>query len=52
MRLILANIIYNFDLELEADSQEWIGRQRAFNVWDRGPLNVRLRCRPEESLSS
>jgi len=52
MRLILANIIYSFDLELEADSQGWMGRQRAFNVWDRGPLNVRLQSRQEESLSS
>ncbi|EOA81121.1 uncharacterized protein SETTUDRAFT_24624 [Exserohilum turcica Et28A] len=39
MRLILANIIYNFDLDLEDDSQGWIERQKTFNVWDRGPLN-------------
>lgn len=43
MRLILANIIYNFDLDLEDDSQGWIERQKTFNVWDRGPLNVRIR---------
>ena len=42
MRLILAHIIYAFDMELADDSKRWIERQRAFNVWDRGPLNVRL----------
>lgn len=42
MRLILANIIYNFDIELEEDSKGWIESQRAFNVWDRGSLNVKL----------
>ena len=42
MRLILAHIIYAFDMELVDGSKGWIERQRAFNVWDRGPLNVRL----------
>jgi hypothetical protein len=42
MRLVLAHIIYSFDMELEEDGNGWIERQRAFNVWDRGPLNVRL----------
>ncbi|ORY02749.1 putative cytochrome P450 [Clohesyomyces aquaticus] len=45
MRLILAHIIYKFDMELEQDGHGWIDRQRAFNVWDRGPLNVRLYAR-------
>ena len=42
MRLILAHIVYTFDMELADGSKGWIERQRAFNVWDRGPLNVRL----------
>lgn len=42
MRLILAKIIYNFDMKLADDSKRWIERQRAFNVWDRIPLNAYL----------
>ena len=42
MRLILANVLYHFDMELDPDSENWIQRQRNFNVWDRIPLNVHL----------
>jgi hypothetical protein len=42
MRLTLAQIIYRFDMELRADSRGWAESQKAFNVWDRGPLNVNL----------
>ncbi|KAI5865328.1 putative cytochrome P450 [Durotheca rogersii] len=42
MRLVLASIIYAFDLKLADDSQRWIERQKNFNVWDRVPLNVHL----------
>lgn len=41
MRLILARIIFHFDLKL-ADSTRWIERQREFGLWDRIPLNVYL----------
>ncbi|KAK6193011.1 hypothetical protein LQW54_012895 [Pestalotiopsis sp. IQ-011] len=42
MRLILARIIYDFDLKLADDGQDWIKRQKAFPLWDRPPLNVYL----------
>jgi cytochrome P450 len=42
MRLILASIIYMFDMKLAPDSERWIERQKNFNVWDRIPLNVYL----------
>ncbi|KAH9908004.1 putative cytochrome P450 [Xylariomycetidae sp. FL2044] len=42
MRLILARIIYDFDLKLDDDSQNWIDRQKSFFLWDRIPLNVYL----------
>ncbi|KAJ5113440.1 hypothetical protein N7456_001974 [Penicillium angulare] len=42
MRLVLAHMIYNFDMELDEYSSGWIKRQRAFNVWDRGPLDVKI----------
>ncbi|QKX59153.1 uncharacterized protein TRUGW13939_06285 [Talaromyces rugulosus] len=42
MRLILAKILYNFDMKLADDSHSWIERQKNYNVWDRIPLNVSL----------
>jgi len=40
MRLILANMIYNFDLSLSEESKGWIEGQRAYPLWGRGPLHV------------
>jgi hypothetical protein len=40
MRLIMARILYNFDLE-KADDLHWED-QTMFIVWQKGPLNVRL----------
>ncbi|RYP67847.1 hypothetical protein DL771_007024 [Monosporascus sp. 5C6A] len=42
MRLILARIVYDFDMKLADDSKDWIKRQKAFSLWDRIPLNVYL----------
>ncbi|KAI1418230.1 putative cytochrome P450 [Hypoxylon sp. FL1857] len=42
MRLILARIIYDFDLKLAEESDKWIERQRSFALWDRIPLYVYL----------
>lgn len=35
MRLILARIIFEFDMKLSEDSQRWIERQDTFVLWDR-----------------
>ncbi|RYP60732.1 hypothetical protein DL769_007993 [Monosporascus sp. CRB-8-3] len=42
MRLILAKIVWNFDMVLEDDSKDWLKRQPVYILWDRPPLNVRL----------
>ena len=43
MRLILAKVVYNFDLELdEAHTGDW-AHQKAFILWDKKPLWVRLK---------
>ncbi|ORY67805.1 putative cytochrome P450 [Pseudomassariella vexata] len=42
MRLILARIIYHFDMTLAEDSERWIERQKSYALWDRIPLNVHL----------
>ncbi|KAF9890223.1 hypothetical protein FE257_006135 [Aspergillus nanangensis] len=41
MRLILARIIFNFDLKIADDTHEWI-QQRNFLMWQKGPLRVHL----------
>ena len=40
MRLVLANMVYNFDLELATESKGWAEKQRAYLLWERGPLKV------------
>ncbi|KAE8337772.1 hypothetical protein BDV24DRAFT_154053 [Aspergillus arachidicola] len=41
VRLILALLVFNFDLKLSDDSQDWI-RQKNVIMWQRGPLKVHL----------
>jgi len=44
MRLILAKVIFNFELELDiARSSRWIEEQKIFGLWEKGPLWVKLR---------
>lgn len=40
MRLILAKIVFNFDMHLDNGSKDWIGRQKAYFLWDKPSLNV------------
>lgn len=42
MRLILAAVLWNFDLKLADDSKNWIGDQKIYGLWEKGPLNVHL----------
>lgn len=39
LRLITCKLFYNFDLELQPDSENWI-EQLTFGLWEKGPLNV------------
>lgn len=41
MRLILARVLWNFDIELMSDSETW-NEQKILSFWDKGPLNVKL----------
>ncbi|KAH8894503.1 isotrichodermin C-15 hydroxylase [Thozetella sp. PMI_491] len=45
MRLILARMIYTFDMSLAPGSEDWIKRQVAFSIWIKIPLPVYLRSR-------
>jgi hypothetical protein len=41
MKLILARVIYDFDLEAVNPDAKW-DDQRVFTLWEKGPLMVRL----------
>ncbi|OQE46305.1 hypothetical protein PENCOP_c001G00493 [Penicillium coprophilum] len=41
MRLILALIIFNFDIEIADEARNWIN-QRNYLMWEKGPLKVHL----------
>ncbi|KAK8076680.1 hypothetical protein PG994_003952 [Apiospora phragmitis] len=42
MRLILAKIVYNFDMRIADESRGWLTGQKAFALWDKPPLQVYL----------
>lgn len=42
MRLILARILWNFDLELSGASRGWLDEQKVYTLWDKGVLDVYL----------
>ncbi|KFY12419.1 hypothetical protein V492_03889 [Pseudogymnoascus sp. VKM F-4246] len=41
MRLILARVLWNFDLELAPESENWAD-QEIFSLWEKGQLHVKL----------
>lgn len=46
MRLILAHVLWNFDLELMAESTDW-SHQKVYAIWDKSPLYVKLKPREQ-----
>lgn len=42
MRLILAKMLWHFDLELVHPEHDWMGSQKVFALWEKGALDVRL----------
>jgi hypothetical protein len=42
MRLILAKIIFHFDMRMADDSKGWLETQKAYVVWDKPALNAYL----------
>lgn len=44
MRLILAKVLFNFDLELVDPKQDWMKGQRVFTLWEKPSLMVRLKA--------
>ncbi|KAH6647193.1 cytochrome P450 [Truncatella angustata] len=42
MRLILAKIIYNFDMRIADESRGWLETQKMYGLWDKPPLEIFL----------
>lgn len=42
MRLILARIIYSFDMKLADGSENWIEKNELYTLWFKPALNVHL----------
>ena len=43
MRLILAKVLFNFDLELVDKTNDWMKNQKVFALWEKPSLMVSLR---------
>jgi cytochrome P450 len=44
MRLIMAKILFNFDMKLHSSCDSW-DNQRVFGIWEKPPLKVYLTAR-------
>ncbi|KAF2268555.1 cytochrome P450 monooxygenase-like protein [Lojkania enalia] len=42
MRLIMAKVLFNFDLELVDEKMDWIKENKVFGLWEKPPLKVKL----------
>lgn len=42
MRLILARMIWNFDMKLSEESRGWDDKSQVYLLWEKGPVNVYL----------
>ncbi|KAJ5977320.1 hypothetical protein N7501_000662 [Penicillium viridicatum] len=45
MRLILARMVFNFDMELDQPEKDWMD-QKVFALWDKPELMIKLKPRP------
>ncbi|KAF1833178.1 cytochrome P450 monooxygenase-like protein [Decorospora gaudefroyi] len=43
MRLILAKVLFAFDIELVDKSRDWIGLQKVFTLWEKDALMVKVK---------
>lgn len=51
MRLILARLVWNFDLKLADESRGWAEASKVFLLWEKGPLMVHLTPRRTISVA-
>jgi cytochrome P450 len=44
MKLILARLVYEFDIQLDDENVDWMN-QRVFTLWEKSGMIVRLKSR-------
>lgn len=42
MRLVLARMLFNFDMILHDKDRNWMADQKAYNIWSKTAVLVRL----------
>ncbi|KAJ5765510.1 cytochrome P450 monooxygenase [Penicillium odoratum] len=42
MRMILARVVFNFDMKIAEESNGWMEKQKIYLFWQKDPLNVHL----------
>jgi hypothetical protein len=42
VRLIMAKVLHSFNLELCAESKEWMKEQEVYTLWQKPPLMVEI----------
>lgn len=42
MRIILARVLWNFDLKITEDSEKWQEQEEVYTLWLKGDLNLYL----------
>jgi hypothetical protein len=42
MRLILARVLFEFDLQLQEESRDWLSRVKALGFWEMPELVVKV----------
>ena len=45
MRVIMARLLWTFDVELKDESKRWIDEQLCFFLWEKGSLWMKLQHR-------
>lgn len=43
--MVVARLLWNFDVELLDEQPDWMTRQRVYMVYEKGPLMIRLKQR-------
>lgn len=38
----MARLLWNFDLKLESESEEWIAQQKEYTLWEKPALWVKV----------
>lgn len=45
MRMILAHLLFRFDIEITDECRNWYNKLKPYNLWYKVPLHVRMKRR-------